>query len=509
MVERRSWWLPVAPDTAFPPLRDRLSVDIAVVGGGIVGLTAALLLKQAGRTVAVLESRRVARQVSGLTTAKITSLHGLIYTGLVRRFGDDVARLYGESNEAALRRIAEIAAARGIDCDFERKEAYTFCIEAQNRARVEAEAETAVRLGLPASFVADPPIRVPNAGAIRFSGQAQFHPYRYLVALARAVDGDGSHVFEETQVVDVREGDPCTVRTRETTVTAHDVIVATNLPFLDRAGFFAKAYPQSHVVLAARIEPASAPDGMFISVEQPTRSVRTHRDDAGVVLVATGAGYKTGQSDPQPLVDDLIGWVQRHFAVQRIERVWTNEDFHTMDGLPFVGRLTGGAKHLWTGTGFAAWGMTGGTLAAMILCDLVCGRANPWADIYDSTRIDAGRSVGTFMRENTNVAGKWIKGRFGQEGPSSPDALAAGEAAVLKAEGRRVAAFRDDAGTLHAVSATCTHMGCVVAWNSVARTWDCPCHGSRFELDGRVMCGPAVAPLEPVELAIPATAASH
>jgi glycine/D-amino acid oxidase-like deaminating enzyme/nitrite reductase/ring-hydroxylating ferredoxin subunit len=495
-----SYWIASVGGTSYPKLSgDAGPVDVAVVGGGIAGLTAALLLQRAGRSVILLEARRVGAQVTGHTTAKITSLHTLIYADLAKRHGEETARLYGASNEAALRRIADLVGEFAIECDFERKAAYTYCETDANLPRVREEAEMAARLGLPASFVTEIPAPLRAFGAVRFDDQAQFHPMKYILGLARAFAEAGGRIFEETRVANVEDGEPCRVVTGTGAVTARDVIVATNLPILDRGGFFATNFPRSHVALAARVEPGSEPDGMFIGVEEPSHSVRACPDPDGPLLICTGAGFKTGQADTETLCAELEGWVRRHFQVTGIAYRWTNEDFDSMDRLPCIGRLTSRAKRLWVATGFNAWGMTAGTLAAMILADLVREKPNEWAATYDSTRLKPTRTAAQkFLKENLNVAREWLHDHVVPAAKRSVAELAPGEGAVVQTKAGKVAAYRDEAGAVHAVSATCTHMGCAVAWNGVARTWDCPCHGSRFDLDGKVLHGPAVADLKPV-----------
>lgn len=495
----RGYWIDTSPQTDYPRLVSGTKVDVAVIGAGIVGITTAFLLKRAGLSVALIEARRAAEQVTGYTTAKITSLHGMIYADLAKSFGDEVAAAYGRSNEAALAKMADLIRDLGIDCGFERVPAYIFCMEEANVASVKREAEVAARLGLPARFVDRLDVPFPFAGAVCFDHQAQFHPRLYLLALLREIPGNGSHVFEASRVLDVTEGSPCRIATGDGELIADNVVVATNLPILDRGGFFALAYPYAHVALAAYVAPESVLDGMFISVEEPTRSVRFERHGERPVLVATGAGYKAGQGDPEAAVRDLEEWLRSHFDVQAIHSRWSNEDFVSKDRIPYIGRMQSGNDTLWTATGFGAWGMTGGTLAGMILCDLIRGVPNPWADVYDATRTAPTKGAGTFLRENLNVAKEWVGGHLSVSTGRTVADLKPGEGGVVTAASGQVAAWRDEGGRVHAVSATCTHMGCTVAWNGLSKSWDCPCHGSRFDVDGSVIFGPATTPLAPVE----------
>ncbi len=497
-----SYWIDTAPQTRHPGLAGDLAVDVAIVGGGIVGLTTALLLKRAGRRVAVLEARGIGGQVTGRSTAKITAQHSLIYADLIRSFGEDGARLYAAANQTAIERMIAFIAELGIDCALERKAAYAYTTDSEKLDQIRAEVEAARTLGLPASFVDSCPLPFPIAGAVRFDQQAQFHPLRYCQAFARAIEGDGSFVFERTRVQGIEEGEPCRVTAPTGTVTAQDVVIATNLPVINRGQFFAKAFPRAHLVVAAPIAEAKAPDGMFISIDQPTHSIRTTPHDgagmgAGRMLIVVNGGFKTGhQGDTEAGYDELEQWVRRHFEVGPLAARWFNEDFDSMDGVPYIGRIDSRARHLWVGTGFRAWGITHGTVAGILLTDLIQGRTNPWAEFYDATRIKPLASARRFLSENIGVARHFLTGRLGRDGNLSVKDVQTGQAGVFDTDDGKVAVYRDEDGAVHAVSAICPHLGCTVAWNNGERSWDCPCHGSRFSFDGDILHGPATARLE-------------
>ena len=497
--EHQSYWVETAPGKEFPVYRAAQggdAVDVAVVGGGITGLTVALLLRHAGASVAVLEASRVAAGVTGHTTAKITSLHGLAYQSVEQSFGPEGARLYAEANQAALAEMARLVADLSIDCDFERMAAFTYTENERSVSRIDLEVGAAARAGLPATFTTDVGLPYPVAAAIRVDGQAQFHPRRYCLGLAEAIVTAGGAVYEHSRVLDVDDGVPCRVRTDAGDLRADHVVLATQLPTVDPAAFFARTHPERSYALVAELD-GPAPRGMYLSADKPTRSVRPIGERLALV---GGEGHKLGQDpDTRRRYHALEAFARERFPVTGITHHWSAQDYMPADQVPYIGRLAPWSKRLLVATGFKKWGMTHATVAAMILRDLIAGTANPWASLYDATRINPKASAGSVVSENVNVARRFVGDRLSTRHPPPADDLAPGEAGLCQLDGRKVAAHRDEAGTLHATSARCTHLGCLVAWNTAERSWDCPCHGSRFDIDGRVIQGPAVRSLDPVE----------
>jgi glycine/D-amino acid oxidase-like deaminating enzyme/nitrite reductase/ring-hydroxylating ferredoxin subunit len=492
-----SLWIESTPETSYGALAGGLDVDVAVVGGGIAGITAAFLLKQAGKSVAVVESKRILHGATGYTTAKVTAAHSLTYTTVAKNFGEDGARVYAEANRGALDLVARLVDELAIDCDFERKANYVYAETPDERARIEQEVDAARRAGLAAELVEETPLPYPVECAFRLEGQAQFHPRKYLLPLARAVHGDGSHVLELTRVSDVGTGRRCVVRSDRGTIVADDVVVATHLPFLDRGFFFAKAHPERSYAVACRIGAEQDPDGMYINVSSPTRSVRTASDEHGLLLLLGGEGHKPGdEPDTEARYRALEEYGRRHWQAEEFPYRWSTQDYSPVDGVPYVGRLTRRGEHVYVATGFKKWGMTNGTAAAMILADLILGRENAWAGLYDAKRLTPRASAPGFVKENAAVARHFVGDRLNRGAEAELDTLAAGEGRLLRLNGRKTAAYRDQAGRVHALSPVCTHMGCHVNWNAAERSWDCPCHGSRFSGEGVVIQGPATRDLE-------------
>jgi glycine/D-amino acid oxidase-like deaminating enzyme/nitrite reductase/ring-hydroxylating ferredoxin subunit len=489
-----SLWTATAPATTYEPLPHDLEVDVCVIGAGITGLTAAVLLKEAGLTVAVVEMDRIAGGVTAYTTGKVTALHGRVYAQVRSRFGTDGARAYADANAAALELIASWVAERGIECDFRRKTAVTY---AQDDARdLDDELEAAQEAGL-AVEPGDAGLPWQVAGAIRLGDQAEFHARRYLLALADAIPGEGSAIHERTRALGVDDGSPCRVHTDHGDVVARDVIVATHYPMLDRGLFFARLSAERSYCVALRAA-APLPQDMYLSTESPSHSIRLAPHDGEELLIVGGESHKTGQGgDTTVRYERLEAWARERFEVEEVAYRWSTQDCMPADGIPYVGKLSLISKHVWTASGYRKWGLTNGTAAALMLADLVRGEENPWAPTFDANRFKPLAAAPTLLKENANVGAHFFGDRLAPPDARSLDELAPGEGGIVAVDGERSAAYRDEDGTVHTVSPICTHLYCQVKWNAAERSWDCPCHGSRFDVTGKVIHGPAVKDLEP------------
>ncbi|MBG1258807.1 FAD-dependent oxidoreductase [Nostoc commune] len=490
-----SYWIDSTPTTNFPSLSNNLSVDVAIVGAGIAGITAATLLKRAGKTVAVIESQQISTGVSGHTTAKVTSLHQLIYADLIKNHGEEKAQIYAQSNQAALEFVAKTVTEEQIDCDFSRQSAYTFAETEDGLKDIEKEVEAALKIGLPATFVRKTSLPFPIAGAVKFENQAQFHSRKYLLHLIKQIPGDGSYVFENTRVLKVDEDTLSQVTTDKGIIQAMDVIVTTNIPITDEGLFFAKTYPKRSYIIGARIAEQKAPVGMYIGSGEKYYSIRTTPDKNGLLLLVGGGGHQVGTvENTEEKYLDLENYARSRFDIDSIDYRWSTQDFVSFDKIPYVGKLTPLSKHTFVATGFSLWGMTQGTLSGMILSDQILGIENPAADLYDSTRATPFVTP-QGIKQNLEVGAHWVGDRLKGLNKSLQD-VAIGEGKLVTVDGDKVAAYRDETGEIHAVSAVCSHLGCVVAWNSAEKSWDCPCHGSRFGCNGEVLHGPTVKDLK-------------
>lgn len=506
MAEHGSVWLETVERPSLPPGDHGvdLEVDVAVVGGGITGLTTAVLLQRSGAIVALIEADRVGAGTTGRTTGKVTSQHGLIYADLVDRHGEKRARAYADANQRAIEIIHGLAELGGADVRFEWAPAYVYTTSPDGRDAIEREHRCAVTLGLPANLTSETDLPFDVEVALRFDDQAHLHPGHYVVGLARELVEGGGVIVEGTRAVGVDEhSDGAIVRTSSAVgdgrVRARHVVIATLMPFLDIGGYFAKATATREYGIAARIR-GEVLNGMHIATGSPTRSTRPWHDGDRHGVIVVGEGHPTGQGDPQPgRWGALERWAGEHFDIESFEYRWSAQDYTTIDLVPYVGRMPL-RRHTYLATGFNKWGLTNGTVAATLLVDAIAGRSNPAHETFDSTRLGGPRTIAKAVVANLDVGREFVTGWLGRIRSAPADELGPGEGGIADVDGNTVAAYRDGQGALHAVSATCTHLGCTVRWNGAERSWDCPCHGSRFDLDGNVLTGPAVAPLERMDV---------
>jgi glycine/D-amino acid oxidase-like deaminating enzyme/nitrite reductase/ring-hydroxylating ferredoxin subunit len=494
--DAESLWLAGAPPTEFAPLEQDAQFDVAVVGGGIAGITAALLLKRDGARVAVLERGVVCGGASGFTTAKVTALQETKLSEIQRLHGADGAAAYAAASVAAVERVAALVEREGIDCGWERADAYTYAAAEDQVDAVVQEAHVALAAGLDVQLTNDVPLPFAVPQAVRLPQQGHMDPVRYVRRLAARVDGDGSRIFESTAVTTVQEGTPCRVRTQDgRTVTARDVIVATNYPLLDRGLFFARMEAARSYLVAARVR-GEATDGMLITAGSPSRSLRSYRDVAGETwLLVGGEGHLTGSDEAQPArFDALERFAREHFDVADVPYRWSTQDGMPTDQLPYIGPYTLASTHLFVAAGFQKWGMTGATIAAAVLADRIAGRDNPYAGVFDPNRATV-RSAPAVAKLALWVARRFVGDRISTADARSADDVPAGEARVVRSGVGKIGVYRDDDGVAHGVSLRCTHLGCLLHFNAAERSWDCPCHGSRFDVDGGVLAGPATEPL--------------
>lgn len=492
-----SYWLDSTQTPSHPTLARDLQVDVAVVGGGVTGLLTALALVQEGASTVVLEAGRIGGGVTGNTTGKVTPLHGLVYDELRRSFGVQGAATYASAQRAGLARIRELVASLAIDCDLRDRPAYTYAAEAGQAADVEREAEAARAAGLAAELVVDVPLPYPVTSAVRLAGGADFHARKFALGLADAILASGGTIYERTPVTAMRErGGPRLETADGRRVSAGHVVVATLMPVFDRSVFWSRLTARRSYAIACRID-GDVPEGMFISAGSPTRSIRGIPTPHGELLLIGGEGHVTGEdADTRRRYAALERFARSHWQVAEVTHRWSAHDLQPADGVPYVGRYTPLSNRVWTAAGFRKWGFTNAAMASDILAAAVRGRDHAWADFFDPYRLTPRASAKGVAAELLKDARHFVGDRLRAAEVDSIADVPAGEARLVRTERGTVGAYRDDDGSVETVDPTCTHVGCRVRWNTAERSWDCPCHGSRFAPDGTVLQGPATRPLD-------------
>ncbi len=446
-----------------------MSADVAIIGGGLVGITLGYLLKKEGLRVVIIEAGKLATGVTGHTTAKITSQHSLIYDQIKKQQGEELSMQYAQANEFAIGAIEKIALENNIECDYIHQPAYVYTLLDEYIAKLADETAAASSFGIKACLTDDTPLPFKVKAAMRFDGQAMFHPRKYLLPLAATIPGDGSAIFENTRAVDLHEGSTCSVILENGgKISAPIVVLATHYPFYDRHGmYFGRLYPVRSYVLGLYIR-EDFPDGMYINAESPSRSLRWQPDEGRKLVLAGGEHHKQGhESDTWKRYENLLDFAREVFTVESVCYRWSAHDYKSMDDLPYAGYLTKEKQNIFVATGYRKWGMTNSTASAFIIKDLILRRENPWAQVYSPSRSTAGSSVKNIIIENADTAANFIAGHLS----GHPN---------------------------------CSHLGCALKWNDAERSWDCPCHGSRFSEDGSILSGPAVKPIKTDSEDIPA-----
>ena len=503
-MKTEAYWQATAPLPQFASLSQNLEVDVVIIGAGLTGITAAWLLKRAGAKVALLDRQRCAAADTGHTTAHLTYVTDERLHRLVKNFGKDAARAFWEAGAAAIDQIDEIIKTTGANCEFKWIPGYLHARldhpDKEDRSSLEEDAQLAREMDFDAEFIEQVPFA--NRPGIRFAHQAKFHPYKYLAPLLRAIDGDGSHVFENTEATEV-ESELLAVHAGKFKIRCSYLMIATHTPLLGKTGLMKGTLFQSKLALytsyalGAKLPSGSVPEALFWDTDDPYYYLRVDRHRDHEYAIFGGHDCKTGQENhPTAAFAGLQAKLKTILPGADVQHRWLGQVIQTNDGLPFIGENEG---KQFIATGFCGNGFTLGTLAAVMARDRYLDRKNPWFDLFRVDRRKFHGGTWRYIRENLDYPFYLLRDRLQGADSASPEDLKMGEGKILKLDGKKVAAYQNADAKIVLLSPICTHLKCIVRWNAADRTWDCPCHGSRFKPTGEVFSGPAEEPLEKVQ----------
>jgi len=499
-AKSESVWAATAKMPRERKLAENVEADVCIVGAGIAGLTTAYTLMQAGKSVVVLEDGALASGMTQVTTAHLSDAIDDRFIEIERWHGERGAFLAAESHTSAINRIESIANELHADCDFARLDGYLFLAPGDEKELLDRELAAARRAGLMAEMVQQAPLSYNTGPAIRFPKQARFHPLKYLAAMADAITQKDGRIYTNSHADHIEGGDNAKVDVGSHTVRADAVVVATNTPINDMVAIHTKQAPYMTYVIGARIPKGSVTDALYWDTLHAYHYVRLQAlDDDHDLLIVGGEDHKSGQADDTTQRHArLESWARARFPmIEDVEFTWGGQCMETIDGLAYIGRNPLDKENVFIVTGDSGMGMTHGTIAGILLSDLILDRPNPWAQLYDPSR-KTMRAAGQFVKENINVAGQYLDWLTPGEVESIRE-IEPGCGAILRRGLSKVAVYRDDKGNHHELSAVCPHLGCIVHWNAAETSWDCPCHGSRFDKLGRVTNGPANVDLAPAD----------
>lgn len=491
-----SYWYSAAKSGKFTALHENLAVDILIIGAGITGLLTAYCLSKAGKKVTVVDADEIGGGETGCTTAHLTWVLDLGYAEIEKFFNTEKARLALESHKSAIDFIENIIREEKIDCDFKRVSGYTFLASTDKKKVFEEELKTLHALGAAETRLeSKAPLDFFNTGVcLHYPNQAQFHPLKFLNGLAGCIQKNGGRIFTGTRISRVESEKVKTENGNE--IKAGQIIVATHSP-IKNILFFLKEAAYRSCVIACTIKKDEVPAGLYCDTGEPYHYVRTQSvDDKNDLLIIGGEDHKTGQNNNYEVsFRNLENWAKKTFPMfQKTDYAWSGQVIEPVDGLAFIGPSPF-HKNTYIATGYSGNGMTYAAIAAMIFRDLLLEKENKWAELYNPTRKNI-KTAGNFLKENLNMVKELVLGHLEGGGTEDPQELAPGEGAVIKKGLVHLTVYRDAEGQFYACSATCTHLGCVVQWNAAQKTFDCPCHGSRFNGKGEVICGPAIRNLK-------------
>lgn len=498
--ESLSLWIDTTPSTEYPSLRGDVDADVAIVGAGITGITAAYLLAKAGQSVVLVDKGRIAMSETGHTTAHIVATTDADYREMIKVHGEEGARTDTEAIRSAVDLIRSLVRELDIDCGFKAVDGYLYAEEEKDLEYLRRQHEDLLRAGMKSEWVDRVPLPFPTAGGLRYRNQSVFHVRQYLLPIAEAAVKKGARIFENTLVSDVQNAEKdgrCTIKSEEGSIRARHVLLATHVPINDRGTIWMKMHATRTYVVATPIEPGKVTDALFWDTEYPYHYTRLLETEKGLFLIVGGEDRDVGKEDnDEERYEALEEYCRTRFGVKTFSHRWSGQINEPADMLPFIGESSHG-KNVWMSTGYSGTGMTYGTLAAMLLADFALERENRFAELYDPGRKKVGAILENLVTKATEFPKRMLEKVTHRDVEATSVAeVGEGEGKIVETGGKKAAVARID-GELRTLDPTCTHMGCTVAWNAAEKSWDCPCHGSRFDTRGQVLNGPATAPLGP------------
>lgn len=500
-IKHVSFWEESIDKVRLPKLKKNIKIETAIIGGGIFGLTTALMLQEKGKEVAVFEANEIGSGATSCTTAKVTSLHRLIYQDIVTNYGEDMASQYAQANEEAINIIKGFIKKYNFECDYIQLPHYVYATTEKGLLKIQKEYDAAIKLGIPASIVADASLPFDYEAALCFENQGMFHPLKYLYSIGDVLTENKVPIYVATRIVEIDGTKPYILKTKEGyEIEAQNVVIATKYPILNKKSFLVAKLYVTRTYIVAGYSSKIQLDGMFINAEDPVRSLRAYpMGDKNLILIV-GASHQTGEcKDTYKSYEELIAYAKKLDPNIDIQYQWSTQDCLSLDNIPYIGPLSEELPSVYVGTGFSKWGMTNGTVSAKIVSDLIMERDNPWLEVFNPKRSFSGKSAKEFAILTVDLMGDLIQKVLPAEKIEILD-INNEEGKVIDHDGQKIGVYRDAQGHLHLIDPTCKHMGCQLTFNQAEKSWDCPCHGSRYTYNGEVIEAPAVKPLEKVEL---------
>lgn len=498
-----SYWVESTSKTSYPTLSNDIDTDVLIIGGGITGITTAYMLSDSSLNITIVEADKMVMGVTANTTAKITSQHGLLYDYLLNSFGFDIAKGYLSSNEEAIKTIENIVKRENINCDFVSQDAYVYTCDKSSIQRIVDEISSVTSLGLKAEYVTECPLPFPIQAAIKFPNQAQFHPRKYLLSLLPILEKRNVSIFENSKVIDIQHlKDKYEVYVNNHKITTKYLVMATHYPIKNFPGmYFIKMYQESSYAIGVELEEGIF-DGMYISCDTPTTSFRNTIQENGKKLLIVGGGeHKTGATDVN--IDDtyinLENYIKSIYPKAKIKYRWMTEDCISLDKIPYIGEFSSFLPNMYVATGYKKWGMTTSHVAAKIISDKILGIENPYEKVYTATRLEPIKNRKEFGNMLKTSVYSLAINKLSPPIKSYKD-LKNDSGGVVDYNGKKLGIYKDKSGKMFAVIPYCKHLGCELSWNNLEKTWDCPCHGSRYDYNGKIITEPTTESLDIIHL---------